>query len=215
MESWEERLEAAEADLRERERLALSDEPTPEELKALAEERDKLAADWDAFADSADEDARLRDAAGLQRDVRASGRDRAARGYTHDRDPSAVDRFMAGTDRDLAAGDRSDAVDDRHRASAGRERAASDRRHAASDREAASARDAELTHEVAGLEEALKTRLAIGRAEGLLMAQHRLDADAAFRLLVKLSQQAHLKLRLVAERIVRDHEEGLGADDDQ
>lgn len=59
------------------------------------------------------------------------------------------------------------------------------------------------------LQEALKTRLAIGRAEGLLMARHHLDSDAAFRLLVELSQQTNLKLRLVAERIVRDHQNGL------
>jgi hypothetical protein len=206
MESWQERLDAAEADLRERERFVLSGEPTPEELQALAEERDKLAADWDALADAGDDQARLRDDAGQHRDLRASGRDRAARAYEHDRDQAAIDRFNSGADRDLAAGDRGDAVDDRARAGAGRARAASDRQRAADDREAASARAGELSGEVAGLEEALKTRLAIGQAEGLLMARYHLDPDAAFRLLVKLSQEGHMKLRFVAENIVRDHE---------
>ncbi len=37
------------------------------------------------------------------------------------------------------------------------------------------------------------------------MARHHLDEASAFTLLVKLSQQAHLKLRVVADRIVRDH----------
>ena len=37
------------------------------------------------------------------------------------------------------------------------------------------------------------------------MARHDLDPEAAFALLVRLSQQAHLKLRFVAERIVADH----------
>lgn len=37
------------------------------------------------------------------------------------------------------------------------------------------------------------------------MARHSLEPDPAFALLVKLSQQTHLKLRVVAERIVRDH----------
>jgi AmiR/NasT family two-component response regulator len=36
------------------------------------------------------------------------------------------------------------------------------------------------------------------------MARHQLDEDAAFKLLVKLSQQTHIKLRDIAARIVRD-----------
>ncbi|MBV9098850.1 MAG: ANTAR domain-containing protein [Frankiaceae bacterium] len=56
----------------------------------------------------------------------------------------------------------------------------------------------------------MATRLLIGQAEGLLMARHKLDEDAAFALLVKLSQQTHLKLRIVAERIVRDHTSAVG-----
>lgn len=215
VESWQERLAAAEEDLAERARAVLPGEPTPEELRALAEERDKLAADWDELADATDEQARVRDKAGLQRDVRASGRDRAARGYAHDRDEAAIDRFIAGSDRDFAAGDRSDAGDDRRHARAARSRAAADRRRAVDDRDAAVANAAELSGEIVGLQEALKTRLAIGQAQGLLMARYHLNSDAAFRMLVKLSQQAHVKLRLLAERIVRDYEKELGTDPDQ
>lgn len=99
-----------------------------------------------------------------------------------------------------------DARDDRWQARAARGRAAADRKRAADNRESATVHAAELDREIAGLQEALKTRLAIGQAEGLLMAQFHLDADAAFRLLVKLSQEGHTKLRLIAERIVCLHE---------
>lgn len=58
MESWEERLAAAEEGVRERERAVSSGESTPEELPALAEERDEIATDWDAPAEAADEQAR-------------------------------------------------------------------------------------------------------------------------------------------------------------
>jgi AmiR/NasT family two-component response regulator len=47
--------------------------------------------------------------------------------------------------------------------------------------------------------------LVIGQAEGLLMNRHNIDPDAAFRLLVKLSQETHVKLRDVAQRIVAAH----------
>jgi hypothetical protein len=102
-----------------------------------------------------------------------------------------------------------DARDDRWQARAARGRAAADRKRAADNRESATVHAAELDREIAGLQEALKTRLAIGQAEGLLMAQFHLDADAAFRLLVKLSQEGHTKLRLIAERIVCLHERQL------
>jgi len=211
VESWREPA-AAEEELAARARAVLAGEPTPAELRALAAERDKLAAEWDALADVADEQARVRDEAGLQRDVRASGRDRAARNYARDRDDAAIDRIVAGVDRDFAAGDRSDAGDDRRQARAARGRAADDRQRAADDLDIAAANAAELSAEILGLQEALKTRLAIGQAEGLLMARYHLDAAAAFRMLVKLSQQGHVKLRLVAERIVEDREKELHAD---
>ena len=197
MSSWEE-LEAAEEELRQRERAALAAELGPEEMRALAAERDKLAADRDALSGADDETARSRDRQGLQRDVRGSRRDRVAREYAQDLDWAAVDRYIAGTDRDFAAGDRADSGDDRRRAAESRQRAADDR-------DAAATQAAAAAEEATGLREALTTRLLIGQAEGLLMAEHHLDEDAAFALLVKLPQQAHLKLRVVAERIVRDH----------
>lgn len=146
-----------------------------------------------------------RDERGLQRDVRASRRDRVARDYKHDRDPGTVDRFAAGSDRDLAAGDRADSHDDRNRGAESRRRAAEDRQRAADDRDAAAEQAATAEKEVAGLREALTTRVVIGQAEGLLMARYDFDTDAAFALLVKLSQQTHVKLRDVAERIIADH----------
>lgn len=204
LEEWQRALDLADADLREREFRALQGQPSARELMAFAAERDKLAADRDALADSRDEQARGRDDAALGRDVRGSLRDRAARALSGDRDAAAVDRFLAGADRDLAAGDRADSVDDRRRAVAARRRSAEDRQRAADDRTAAAGHVDALDHEIAGLREALKTRLQIGQAEGLIMARYHLDPEAAFRLLVRLSQQTHLKLRDVAARLVAD-----------
>jgi hypothetical protein len=204
MKSWEARLSAAEADLAERERLARVADMTPDEQRAFAEEHDKLARDRDALADAYDDLAGLRDVAGLTRDVRASQRDQAAREFADDRDAAALDRFVAGSDRDLAAGDRGDAVDDRARAVGARGRAAADRKRAAADRDAASTGSAGLEKELVQLREALATRLVIGQAEGLLMARHRLDEGAAFKLLIKLSQESGFKVREVAARVVRD-----------
>lgn len=204
MSAWVE-LAQVEEELRKRQRAALDAELGPEELRALAAERDKLAGDRDALADSDDEAARRRDAQGLQRDVRGSRRDRVAREHARDRDPAALDRFLAGADRDLAAGDRTDSRDDRRHSADARHRAAADRQRAGHDRDAAAAAASTAAGEIAGLQDALTSRVLIGQAEGLLMARYDLDEDAAFALLVKLSQETHLKLRLVAERLVRDH----------
>jgi hypothetical protein len=202
---WQHALDLAEADLREREHRALQGEPTPQELRAFADERDKLAADRNSLADAYDEQARDRDTAGFARDVRGSSRDRAARALDDDRDVGAIDRFVSGADRDLAAGDRTDSSDDRRRGAEARQAAAHDRQHAADDRDAAASRGDEMEHEIAGLREALQARLQIGQAEGLLMARYNIDVDAAFRLLVRLSQAGkHIKLRDVAARLVAD-----------
>jgi len=202
--SWED-LEAAEEDLRQRVQEALAADLGPEEMRALADERIKLAAERDALADADDAAAVVRDREGLQRDVAGSGRDRAAREYMQDLDGGAVERSMAGTDRDLAAGDRSDSGSDRRRASEARHRAAEDRQSAEDDRAAAAVGAVSAKEEAASLRAALTSRLIIGQAEGLLMGRHTIDEEAAFALLVKLSQETHQKLREVAEQIVRDH----------
>ena len=46
------------------------------------------------------------------------------------------------------------------------------------------------------------TRQLIGRAEGILMERHRVTAEQAFAMLVRVSQQRNVKLREVAERLV-------------
>jgi GAF domain-containing protein len=51
---------------------------------------------------------------------------------------------------------------------------------------------------------AMASRAVIEQAKGMLMAQHKCDADEAFNLLVKLSQQTGRKLRAVAVALV-DH----------
>ena len=57
-------------------------------------------------------------------------------------------------------------------------------------------------HELAGLREANESRTVIGQAQGILMAQHRIDADQAFALLTRLSQNRNRKLRDVAGDVI-------------
>lgn len=53
------------------------------------------------------------------------------------------------------------------------------------------------------MQHAMETRAVIEQAKGVLMAQHRCDADEAFARLVKMSQESHQKLRDVATALVR------------
>lgn len=52
------------------------------------------------------------------------------------------------------------------------------------------------------LEEAMVTRQVIGQAVGILMTTHRVDDEEAFDILKKASQNANIKLRDVAQRLV-------------
>jgi transcriptional regulator with GAF, ATPase, and Fis domain len=54
------------------------------------------------------------------------------------------------------------------------------------------------------LEDAMKTRHAIGEAMGILMERHRLSEDEAFNVLRRISQQHNIKLRDVAQRVRND-----------
>ena len=56
---------------------------------------------------------------------------------------------------------------------------------------------------VANLREALVARDVIGQAKGILMATRSIDADAAFRELVRASQSQNVKLRTIAEEVAR------------
>lgn len=55
------------------------------------------------------------------------------------------------------------------------------------------------------LQEALASRVVIEQAKGVLMAREGCDADAAFALLRKASQDANLRLRDVARTLVEQH----------
>jgi hypothetical protein len=59
-----------------------------------------------------------------------------------------------------------------------------------------------LNREVANLRRAMSSRPAIEQAKGMLMADNRCDADAAFALLAKLSQDHNVPLADVAAAIV-------------
>jgi GAF domain-containing protein len=52
------------------------------------------------------------------------------------------------------------------------------------------------------LAEAMRSRAVIEQAKGMLMAEHQVDADQAFAMLVKVSQRGNVKLREVARRLV-------------
>jgi len=52
------------------------------------------------------------------------------------------------------------------------------------------------------LSEAMKSRAVIEQAKGILIADHGIDADQAFAMLVSLSQRTNTKLRHVAQRLV-------------
>lgn len=55
----------------------------------------------------------------------------------------------------------------------------------------------------AQLESALVTRDVIGQAKGIIMERYDLRADAAFSMLVRLSQDWHIPVNDLAERIAR------------
>lgn len=62
------------------------------------------------------------------------------------------------------------------------------------------------------LSRAVDSRDLIGQAKGILMERYRIDASQAFRVLTRVSQNTHRKLREVAEDLVRTRRlEGLQA----
>lgn len=56
--------------------------------------------------------------------------------------------------------------------------------------------------ERAGLVRKVASRQVIGQAQGILMERHKVTAEQAFALLVRVSQQRNDKLRSVAENLV-------------
>jgi GAF domain-containing protein len=60
---------------------------------------------------------------------------------------------------------------------------------------------ARLAHDMA---EAMRSRAVIEQAKGILMADHRIDADHAFEQLQQLSNHSNMKLRQVAQRLVEE-----------
>jgi GAF domain-containing protein len=61
------------------------------------------------------------------------------------------------------------------------------------------------------MRQALDSRAVIEQAKGVLMSQQGTDADAAFAMLVELSQKSHRKLREVAQSVVDAAVGGSGA----
>ena len=57
------------------------------------------------------------------------------------------------------------------------------------------------------LEEGMKTRQMIGQATGILMAARGIDAEEAFDILKRISQNSNVKLRVIAERLAEKSRE--------
>jgi AmiR/NasT family two-component response regulator len=55
----------------------------------------------------------------------------------------------------------------------------------------------------ANLRRALKSREIIGQAMGILMERHRITASQAFDVMVHASQRTNVKLRVIADELVR------------
>ncbi|MGI5349677.1 ANTAR domain-containing protein [Streptomyces sp. CA-250714] len=70
------------------------------------------------------------------------------------------------------------------------------------EREQLAAQVEELTAEVGQLRQALETRPVIDQARGMVMALAPCDAEAAWQVLVRVSQHSNIKLRHVATALV-------------
>lgn len=68
-----------------------------------------------------------------------------------------------------------------------------------------SSRVAELEAEIAQLRDALARRQQIGVAVGLLAQRFALSPERAWSLLVRLSQNGHVKVREIAEAVIAAH----------
>lgn len=65
----------------------------------------------------------------------------------------------------------------------------------------------------AGLRDAMETRALIGQAQGMLMERFDIDARRAFSVLSRFSQDSNIRLRDIAEQLVRSrHMPGLDRD---
>jgi ANTAR domain len=65
----------------------------------------------------------------------------------------------------------------------------------------------DYAREVENLQEAVKTRQAVGRAVGIVMERYELNEERAFAFLARVSQTRNVKLRQVAAEIVAEMEE--------
>src|SRR5215212_10253495 len=68
-----------------------------------------------------------------------------------------------------------------------------------------SSRVAQLEAEIAQLRDALARRQQIGVATGLLAQRFSISPDRAWSLLVRLSQNGHVKVRDIAEALIKAH----------
>lgn len=75
----------------------------------------------------------------------------------------------------------------------------------AAERPDLSARVAQLEAEIAQLKDALTRRQQIGVATGLLAQRFAISPERAWSLLVRLSQNGHVKVRVIAQAVIDAH----------
>ncbi|MGN6472835.1 MAG: ANTAR domain-containing protein [Mycobacteriales bacterium] len=102
----------------------------------------------------------------------------------------AAHHDQAADERDQAADERDQAADERDRRADVRDLLSEERVRAAEDG-------------LAGMRLAMDTRAVIEQAKGMIMITLKVDADAAFEVLVRRSQTTHKKLSDVAIEIVQ------------
>ncbi len=70
----------------------------------------------------------------------------------------------------------------------------------------------DYARQVDQLQEAVKSRQLIGQAVGMVMERYQVDEARAFGFLTRLSSHENVKLRILAERLVRGEEQGGPSD---
>jgi hypothetical protein len=75
----------------------------------------------------------------------------------------------------------------------------------AAERQDLSCRVAELEAEIAQLRDALTRRQQIGVATGLIAQRFAISPERAWSLLVRLSQNGHVKVRVIAQAVIDAH----------
>ncbi len=182
-----------------------SSSATPEDDLAKraqdAEADDRVADVRDQEARGDDQEAAARDHAAAERDAEAETRDDTAHAMTYP--PSQfAERRRARGDREDSADDRARAAEDRDRAAADRRTAEQQRQRAGDDRGAAHEAVAQLRELLNRAEDDAEHMIAIGHAQGMIMAARECGPLEALLELTTRAVRDHSELETAARGIV-------------